>query len=165
MNIDELYSAYFNDVYRFIFSLTKNRSLTEDIVQETFTRAFLNMNSYRNPPNKAWLFTVSRHMYYDHLRKNKKTADVDYDFSMLPDSEVTPEDQLFRKENIQNLQKEIMNLKDRYRDAIRYVYIEELNYKEAAAEMDVTVSNFKSIVFRAKRKLKRALEGKDEPLE
>ena len=72
MNIDELYTEYFNDIYRFVFSLTKNKSLTEDIVQETFTRAYLNLDSFRNQPNKAWLFTVSRNIFYDHLRKNKR---------------------------------------------------------------------------------------------
>lgn len=41
MNMEELYAAYFHDIFRFVFSLTKNQSLTEDIVQETFTRAYL----------------------------------------------------------------------------------------------------------------------------
>lgn len=165
MNIDELYAKYFNDIYRLVFSLTKNRSLTEDIVQETFTRAYLNLDSFRNQPNKAWLFTVSRNIYYDYLRKNKKTADVEYDFSAIPDANASPEEKFFRKENIQRLYKEIKNLKESYRDAIICFYVKELNYKEAAIEMNVTESNFKSILFRAKQNLKRSLERKGESFE
>lgn len=165
MNIDELYAEYLNDIYGFVFSLTKNKSLTEDIVQETFTRAYLNLDSFRNQPNKAWLFTVSRNIYYDYLRKNKKTANIEFDFSTILDDNASPEEILFRKEHIQMLYGEIMNLKDSYRNAIICFYVKELNYKEASIEMNVTESNFKSILFRAKRNLKRSLEGRGESLE
>ena len=148
-----------------VFSLTKNKSLTEDIVQETFTRAYLNLDSFRNPPTKAWLFTVSRNIFYDYLRKNKKNADVEYDFLNIPDDNLSPEERLFKKENIQMLRKEIMNLKASYRNAIICFYEKELNYKEAAIEMNVTETNFKSILFRAKQRLKRTLERKGESFE
>jgi|SRR5690625_47264 len=162
MNIDQLYAAYFNDIYRFVFSLTKNRSLTEDIVQETFTRAYLNLDSFRNQPNKAWLFTVSRNIFYDHLRKNRRMVDIEYDFSIIPDTVSSPEEKLFEKENIQKVREEIMNLRENYRDALICFYVKELTYKEAAKEMNVTESNFKSILFRAKQNLKRSLERKGE---
>lgn len=162
MNIDQLYAAYFNDIYRFVFSLTKNRSLTEDIVQETFTRAYLNLDSFRNQPNKAWLFTVSRHIFYDYLRKNRRMVDIEYDFSIIPDTVSSPEEKLFEKENIQKVREEIMNLRENYRDALICFYVKELTYKEAAKEMNVTESNFKSILFRAKQNLKRSLERKGE---
>lgn len=165
MNIDELYADYFNDIYRFVFSLTKNKSLTEDIVQETFIRAYLNLDSFRNQPNRAWLFTVSRNIYYDYLRKNKRTTDIEYDFSTIPDANASPEENFFRKENILRLQEEIQKLKESYRDAIICFYVKELNYKEASIEMGVTESNFKSILFRAKQKLKRSLERKGDSLE
>lgn len=165
MNIDKLYSEYFNDIYRFVFSLTKDKSLTEDIVQETFTRAYLNLDSFQNPPNKAWLFTVSRNIYYDHLRKVKRIVDTEIDYSMIPDVTDSPEDKLFKKENLQLLYDEIVNLKESYRNAIICFYFKELNYKEAAVEMNVTESNFKSILFRAKKNLKRSLKRKGESFE
>lgn len=165
MNIDELYTEYFNDIYRFVFSLTKNKSLTEDIVQETFTRAYLNLDSFRNQPNKAWLFTVSRNIFYDHLRKNKRIADIEHDFSTIPDTGESPEGKLFEKENVQKIHEEIMNLRGNYRDAIICFYVRDLTYKEAAEEMNVTESNFKSILFRAKQSLKRSLKRKGESFE
>lgn len=162
MNINELYTSYFNDIYRFVFSLTKNKSLTEDIVQETFTRAYLNLNNFRNQPNKAWLFTVSRNIFYDHLRKSKRIVDMEYDFSTIPDFNESPEGNLYKKENSQKLYKEIMKLKENYRKAIICFYIKELSYKEAAKEMNVTESNFKSILFRARQNLKRSLKRKGD---
>lgn len=162
MTIDELYTEYFDDIYRFVFSLTKNESLTEDIVQETFTRAYLNLNSFKKPPNKAWLFTVSRNLFYDHLRKNKKTSDMEIDLSTIPDNEISPEARIFEKENIQRLYEAIENLDEKYRNAIICFYVKELSYKSAAEQMKVTEANFKSILFRAKKKLKRCLKRKDD---
>ena len=165
MDINELYAEYFNDVYRFIFSLTKNKSLTEDIVQETFTRAYLNLDSFRNKPNKAWLFMVSRNIFYDYLRKNKRIADIEYDFSNIPDLLESPENKLLEKENIEKLHNEIMKLKNNYREAIICFYVNDLTYKEAAKKMNITESNFKSILFRAKQNLKRSLKRKGELFE
>jgi len=162
MNIYELYTTYFNDVYKFVFTLTKNKSLTDDIVQETFTRAYINLNNFRHPPNKAWLFTVSRNLFYDYLRTNNKTIDSEYNFSIIPDHKSSPEENLFKKEHIKKLHQEILNLKKNYREAIIYFYIKELSYKEAASRMKITETNFKSILFRARRKLKRSIERKDE---
>lgn len=165
MDIDELYRAYVNDVYRFVLSLTKNKYLTEDIVQETFTRAYLNVNNFNSPPNKAWLFTVSRNIFYDYIRTNKNTSDKELNFSRLPDSDESPEEKLFKKENIKKLHEEIMNLQENYRTAIIYFYVRELSYREAAIAMDVTETNFKSILFRAKSKLRQSLNRKGERLE
>lgn len=165
MNMEELYAAYFHDIFRFVFSLTKNQSLTEDIVQETFTRAYLHKDMFENRSNKAWLFTVARHLFYDHLRKNKRIANLEYDFSNIPDLVPSLEEQLLEKEDVQKIYKEICNLKANYREAMLCFYVEELSYKEAAEKMNVTESNFKSILFRAKRNLKRSLKRKGEFLE
>src|SRR5690606_37265763 len=99
MNLTQLYAEYFHEIYRFVFSLTKNRALTEDIVQETFTRAYLNLDSFKEQPDKSWLFTVSRNIYFDYLRKNKRTVDIDFDYSTIPDTTESPEETLFKKEN------------------------------------------------------------------
>jgi len=155
MTIKDLYTKYFHDLYRFVFSLTKDKHLTEDIVQETFIRAYLNLGNINQTTNKAWLFTVARHLFYDHLRKNKKITDIDYDFSRIKDRQKTPEERLFTKEVIKQLLKRIKNLQDNYRKAIIYFYIEEMSYKEAATAMNVTVANFKSILFRARNKLRQ----------
>lgn len=157
MTIHDLYDKYFNDIYRFVYSLTKDKHLTEDIVQETFTRAYLNLGNFKNRPTKAWLVTVSRNLTYDHLRKNKRTTFNSYDFTKIPGDGLSPEDTLFSMENRKVLHKEIAKLQDNYRQAIIYYHMEELSYKQAATKMNVTVTNFKSILFRARQRLKRSL--------
>jgi len=157
VTIHDLYDKYFNDIYRFVYSLTKDKHLTEDIVQETFTRAYLNLGNFKNRPTKAWLVTVSRNLTYDHLRKNKRTTFKSYDFTKIPGDGLSPEDTLFSMENRKVLHKEIAKLQDNYRQAIIYYHMEELSYKQAATKMNVTVTNFKSILFRARQRLKRSL--------
>jgi len=157
VTIHNLYNKYFHDIYKFVYSLTKDQHLTEDIVQETFTRAYLNLGNFKNRPSKAWLVTVSRNLAYDYLRKNKQTSNETYDFTKFPDDVPTPEDKLFNVESKKILHQEISKLQDNYRRAIIYYHMEELSYKQAAAKMNVTVTNFKSILFRARQRLKRSL--------
>lgn len=158
MTIYDLYDKYFNDIYRFVYSLTKDQHLTEDIVQETFTRAYLNLGQLKNRPSKAWLVTVSRNLAYDYLRKSKRTTNQAYDFSKIPESNPTPEDKLLQENNRETLHKKISKLQENYRQAIIYYHLEELSYQQAAEKMGVTVANFKSILFRARQRLKRSLK-------
>ncbi|MDN8817650.1 RNA polymerase sigma factor SigM, partial [Staphylococcus aureus] len=46
MTIDEIYQMYMNDVYRFLLSMTKDKHLAEDLLQETFMRAYIHIHSY-----------------------------------------------------------------------------------------------------------------------
>lgn len=56
MTIDEIYQMYMNDVYRFLLSMTKDKHLAEDLLQETFMRAYIHIHSYDHSKVKPWLF-------------------------------------------------------------------------------------------------------------
>ena len=61
----------------YIFYLCRNKELTQDIVQETFYRAFLYLESYNDEKIKPWLFKVAYHTFIDLIRKEKKLAYVE----------------------------------------------------------------------------------------
>ena len=70
-DIKELYDLYYDDLYRYIFSLTKNQYQTEDILQSTFLSALQSFSSFqRRSTIKTWLIGVARHEYFSYLRKN-----------------------------------------------------------------------------------------------
>lgn len=160
MNVDYLYAKYFQDVYAYVFSLAKDKYITEDIVQETFTRAYINIHDIQDVPVKAWLFTVSRNIFYDHLRKKQRTPLTNHDLSYLTDNKGSPEDKILNNEDKESIHRKIDSLQDSYRKAIIYYHMEDLSYKESAKKMNITVSNFKSILFRARRQLKQRIDSK-----
>jgi RNA polymerase sigma-70 factor (ECF subfamily) len=161
MNLDYLYIKYFQDVYAYVFSLTRDKYLTEDIVQETFTRAYINIHDIQNVYIKAWLFTVARNIFYDHLRKKQMTPLTNHDLSYLTDNKESPEDKFLNNDSKESIRKKIDSLKNSYRKAIIYYHLEDLSYKESAEKMNITVSNFKSILFRARRQLKQRINSKE----
>ena len=58
---ESLVAALYQDVYRYAFWLCKNQALAEDLVQETFLRAWRSLDSLQNDKAaKAWLFTILR---------------------------------------------------------------------------------------------------------
>ncbi|MFD2656343.1 sigma-70 family RNA polymerase sigma factor [Gracilibacillus thailandensis] len=73
-SIDQIYQKYFQDIYRFLLSLSHDHYTAEDIVQETFLRAYLYVEFYDNENVKTWLFTVAYRTFIDHYRKQKKSV-------------------------------------------------------------------------------------------
>ena len=73
--------AYANDVFRYLYWLCRDRSVAEDLSQETFTRAWSAWETQRDEKaTKAWLFTIARN---EHARLyEKKRLDIDPDVEL-----------------------------------------------------------------------------------
>ena len=75
MNIEELYRTYFDIVYRYIRSVSRDGSLAEEVTQETFFKALKKADQFRGECDlRVWLCQISKNTYYDYLKKNKKYA-------------------------------------------------------------------------------------------
>ncbi|SES94734.1 RNA polymerase sigma-70 factor, ECF subfamily [Salinibacillus kushneri] len=71
-NLDDIYQSYIQEISRYLLSLTHDRYLAEDLVQETFFRAYLHIEELNDQKMKPWLFKVAYHVFIDHMRKNKR---------------------------------------------------------------------------------------------
>src|SRR4051794_40848365 len=68
-----LYDDYFDDVYRFVITKTGNKWDADDIVSESFRKAYENSDKLENVSSpKAWLFTIARNTIYDYYRRKHK---------------------------------------------------------------------------------------------
>ena len=64
-NMDEIYSKYGDIVYKYVFCLTGNEDITEEIVQETFVVAIKDINKFRGECNiSSRLCQISKHIWY-----------------------------------------------------------------------------------------------------
>ncbi|WP_078393996.1 sigma factor [Shouchella patagoniensis] len=64
-SLEEIYILYADDLYQYLFSMCKNINLAEDIMQETFYRAYFFLDSYKDEAIKPWLFKVAYHTFID----------------------------------------------------------------------------------------------------
>ena len=73
MNIEELYRTYFDIVYRYIRSVSRDGALAEEVTQETFFKALKKADQFRDDCDvRVWLCQIAKNTLYDHLKKQKK---------------------------------------------------------------------------------------------
>jgi len=148
--VDELYQ----DVFRYGYWLTRNKSIAEDLVQETFLRAWRSFDSLQNEKAaKAWLFTILRRenaRLYERYRP--ELIDID-DVSVADEDTAEPD----HKQKQVELHQAIMRLDKDYRDPLLLQVIGGFSGKEIADILDLNNNTVMTRLFRARGKLKNIL--------
>ena len=155
MEIDDIYKNYMYDLYRYLFSLSKNHHTAEDLVQETFYRTYLSLPEQNITNIKAWLFKVAYHTFIDDTRKNKKQIPNE-EIERLKDKESsawTPEDQVLQNEEYQQLIEMVYQLRPKHQHAVILCDLHELTYEEGAQIMELNINSFKSNLYRGRQAL------------
>lgn len=157
------------NLYRAAFYLTKDRNQAEDLVQETFARAFRFFDKFEPGTNcRAWLLTIMRNLFYSHYRRlqeEPKLVDwekIDQIYESLivqPEKaeEGNPANFLISESMDDEVDRALKDLPEEFRTAIVLVDMEEMSYIEAAKVMEVPIGTVRSRVSRGRRLLQVAL--------
>ncbi|MBU9722808.1 MULTISPECIES: sigma-70 family RNA polymerase sigma factor [Bacillaceae] len=166
MEIDDMYQLYVNDLYRYLYSLSKDHYVAEDLVHETFYRAFLHMDE-AHVNIKAWLFKVAYHAFIDFIRKNKRMIISD----QVTDGQIhekaepienSPESQLLEKESFQLLLNDIHSLRENQKNALLLCDFHKLTNQEAAEVLDININTLKSHLLRGREKMVEKIRKRRE---
>nr|WP_263325279.1 sigma-70 family RNA polymerase sigma factor [Neobacillus sp. Marseille-Q6967] len=149
MLLEEIYEKHVNDLYRYLFSLSKDHFIAEDLVQEAFYRAYLILEDYEILNIKAWLFKVAYHAFIDYQRKNKRLI-FDEKVSIRGNLN-TPEKDVLEKESYRLLLEDLNSLKEIEKHAVLLCDLHELSYQEAADVLDIKLNTLKSHLYRGRR--------------
>lgn len=159
-NLDDIYKMYFHDIYRFLLSLCHNHHTAEDLVQETFFRAHLNIENYEATNIKTWLFTVAHNAFIDHYRKHKRTAVKEQSFfSTLFDRKKATEETVVIHDEIRGIIEMLKDLPEKYQYAVLLHDFHGLSYREAALVMNVRQPYFKVLLFRGRQRIRNRKAG------
>lgn len=147
----EIYSNYYNDVFRLAYSYTLNRNDAEDILQQTFTKLYKNIRQFNeaNEEVKKWLFRVTINSSKNYLLsawKRKNTFQEDFELFGIQKEEST----LFY---------DLQKIPKKYRMTIYLYYFEGYNIKELASILKTSTSNIKQRLKRGREKLKIEMES------
>lgn len=156
-------------IYQIILKIVRNRDETEDLVQETFMRAFHSLASYRSEFRfSTWLYKIAANCAIDSIRKKKiealsldkpvETQDGTVEMD-LPDTSFNPEENLWEKQRQISIQEAIESLPEKYRDVILYRHRDDQSYEEIAQILKLPVGTVKARIFRARELLKKKLKG------
>jgi RNA polymerase sigma-70 factor (ECF subfamily) len=152
--LEEIYESYAKEVFRYLFSISLDYEMTEEIVQETFFRAYLYIEKLRDEQIKPWLFRVAYNLFIDLKRKEKKLVRKSTDFFDVENKTLNTEDQIIVQERLHTIIKYINELPANQKNALILVSIHNFTYEQTAKIMGVSESNVKILIFRARQSLK-----------
>ncbi len=150
INFQDLYESYATEVYRFSLWLAGDSSEAEDITSETFIRAWANNSKIRTETLKAYLFTISRNVYLEHIRKRKRQAVLE---DIHPDPSPGPDKLTESQHELQSIQKVLQTLPEIDRTAFILRVQHELPYDEIARVLELSATAAKVKVYRVRKKL------------
>lgn len=159
--LEQLYAKYTRQVYLYIYSLCHNPDLAEDLMQETFLRAFC-VVELSGTDILPWLLTVARNLYLDTYRREKRILLGEREEGegagghLERESEVLKH--LIRKEENRRLYEAIWKLKVIEREAIVLYYFSGLSQEQISQMLGVSYGSLRVMLYRAKRRLKELLE-------
>jgi RNA polymerase sigma-70 factor (ECF subfamily) len=162
----ELVRRYDRRIKAFIFHMLKSmhlESLTEDMCQETFYKAYRNLRSFREHEASfsTWLYTIARNSVISELRKHKNTqVSLDESLQVMETSQtLLPEQAVLSQEKVSLVRKAISNLSEKQRSALILREYNQLEYQEIADILGQPVSSIKSLLFRARASVKLQLDS------
>lgn len=154
-----LYQSYAPQVYRFALFLCGEPALADDITSETFVRAWTARGKIREATVKAYLFTIARNLYRDHLRREKRNTELE---DSIPDSGPGLADRTEHKAELSAVMAALSQLPEADRAAVLMRAQEEMPYEEIAQVLNLPVTTVKVKVHRARLKLMQVRRLFDE---
>ncbi|MCQ5028625.1 sigma-70 family RNA polymerase sigma factor [Flavonifractor sp. DFI.6.63] len=154
--LEALYRRHVGEVYLYAYSLCKNPDQAQDLVGETFYRALLSLE--REGEWKGWLFRVCRNLWVDSMRRRKFQTGEPPDPERLAAEEDLLED-LIREERRRAVYRAVLELSPADREAVTLHYCAGLPLREVGAAMGLSPGAARTLLCRARQKLKTRLEG------
>lgn len=154
----QLYKLYYKSMYSVSLRIVNNETEAEDIMQESFLKAFKKMHTYRGEVSiGAWLKKIVINRSLDHLKKKKvKFEEVNARTAQLADDSDTCEEV-----DVESIKNAIRQLPDGYRTILSLHLIEGYDHDEISGILGISNSASRTQYSRAKSKLKELLKGKE----
>ncbi len=169
-----LMAIYRDSIYYLLMKMVRNSDDAEDLTLETFGKAFRCLDRYS--PKYAfstWLFRIAMNNGINHIHRKSGTpqtitvsgiSDSPDNAEMLIDNidtrrGNTPEDYLIEKQRMNILRCAVRQLPEKYRKVVELRYYSELSYDEIAVRLNISLSNVKIQLLRARNMLAQLMEN------
>ena len=146
---------YADRLFRFAFSILRNREQAEDVVQESFARVWEKVKTVDFAKAKSYLFTTAHHAMIDEVRQRQRTSDIE-ELATFADPKGVP----YPDVN-EILHKALATLPEAQRNAVLLRDYEGYSYQEIGDITGMTEAQVKINIFRARTALKNKLKSID----
>ena len=157
-SFDAIYQSYFDPVYRYVLSLSRDPHVAEEITQETFFKALRSLDRFRGESSmKSWLCAIAKHTWLSGQRR--KAAQPIDEAAALPDPGIGPEESLLRRDESMRVHRLLHRLDEPYREVFTLRTLGQLSFKDIG-ELFGKTANWACVVYhRARAKIKEEMEA------
>src|SRR5689334_11513679 len=157
---------WIDDVYRFALSLTRDESDADDVVQDTFLRAFRSWHTYMPGSDcRRWLFTICRNVFLRSRERARPTVELDATEvdaatvgSLYSVAVKDGLDEMFARLDLgPAISKALNNVPEPFRSTLIIVDVEDQSYESAAEILGVPIGTVRSRLFRGRRLMQEQL--------
>ena len=156
----QLYDAYSDTVYRYIYYRVSNKPLAEDLASETFLRALRRISTFtwQGRDFGAWLVTIARNLVADHFKSSRYRLEVPTGEMLDSDqTEASPEDSVLAYLSNKALLDAVCQLNSQQQECVTLRFLHGLSVAETAKIMGKNDGAIKTLQYRAIRTLARLL--------
>jgi RNA polymerase sigma-70 factor, ECF subfamily len=163
----DVIDIYKDKVFQICYRMLGNRHEAEDISQEAFLRAYVNINRFNMDLKfSTWLYRIATNLCIDRIRKKKPDYYLDAEvpgtdglnmYSQISSDSRLPEEDVESLELQAVIQREISKLPEKYRSVIVLKYIEELSLNEISEILELPLGTVKTRIHRGREALRKQL--------
>ncbi|MGE6256295.1 RNA polymerase sigma factor SigW [Heyndrickxia sporothermodurans] len=165
----EIVEIYKDKVFQICYRMLGNLHEAEDIAQEAFIRAYINIHSFKQERKfSTWLYRIATNLCIDRLRKKKPDYYLDAEvagtdgltlYSQIAATGKTPDVEVEDFELQETIQVAILSLPEKYRTVIVLKYLEELSLNEISDILDLPLGTVKTRIHRGREALRKQLRN------
>jgi RNA polymerase sigma-70 factor (ECF subfamily) len=164
---DRAFEYLFNRYSEAIKRLLLNRSVTvedtEDILQETFIKVYVNLQRYSTDYTFGqWIYTIARNTHIDFERRRQDDLSIDEKFTAHAASTPSPEDNLINSQQRSQIENYILCLPEQYRTLFTMRFLEDYSYEEIAEKLNLPMGTVKTQIHRARERMCRLIRNGEE---
>ncbi|REK75100.1 sigma-70 family RNA polymerase sigma factor [Paenibacillus paeoniae] len=160
--LDHIYRQYGQDLYRYLCSLAASPQVAEDLMQDTFYKAYVYLDSYDNERIKPWLFKVAYHAFIDWQRKERRSTPFEPEWmeQRVASSETarSAEQEVLAREAEESWMSLLGRLAMNKRHVVLLRDHYQLSYQEIADITGLSISSVKINIHRGREELRRLIQ-------
>lgn len=158
MKFDLIYERYKKDVYYFLYHLSQNQDVSEDLTSEVFLQAIKSLPTFKGDSTiKTWLFGIARLKWFEYIRKEQRIKSLNEKLVLyVNEIDFFCEDTILDKQTIDRIL-ELLNIETERTRRVVWMRVEGFSFYEIANELSISESSARVIDFRTKKKIRQIL--------
>lgn len=158
----QLYDAYMERIYRFVYFRVEDQQTAEDITSQVFLKAWNNLDrfSFSRTPYLAWLYTIAHNAVIDHYRTRKVTTALDDVQLSQQDHAEAVENEIDQTSEMKLVKEALQLLTDDQQKVLTLKFIEGMSNHEIASHLGKREGAIRALQMRGLQALAKQLEEK-----